>query len=111
MFAMYVVPFIAMDEQTSNEEGRAPNSVRTIDDFFFGAVRLGERGQVSLPAEARKRAGIEPGDRLLVFLHPWGAGILLMKVDQVNVWSDHVRRMLDLAESLDLHLVDTEDDS
>ena len=81
----------------------------SIEDFFFGAVRLGERGQISLPAEARKRAGIEPGDRLLVFLHPWGAGIMLMKVDQVHLWSEHVRQILALGESLDLHLGETDD--
>ncbi|MFQ6131750.1 MAG: AbrB/MazE/SpoVT family DNA-binding domain-containing protein [Armatimonadota bacterium] len=76
---------------------------RSFEDFFFGAVRIGERGQVSLPAEARKRAGMEPGDRLLAFLHPWGAGILLMKVDQVNVWYETVRQMLKVMDEMDLH--------
>ncbi len=82
----------------------------SIEGFFFGAVRLGERGQISLPAEARKRAGMHPGDRLLVFLHPWGAGIMMMKVDQVHVWSEHVRQMVALGESLDMHLTEVDDD-
>ena len=78
----------------------------SFEDFFFGAVRIGERGQVSLPAEARKRAGMEPGDRLLAFLHPWGAGILLMKVDQVHVWYETARQMVKIMDDLDLQMVE-----
>jgi len=34
---------------------------------FYGSVTVGERGQVVIPAEARKDFGIQPGDKLLVF--------------------------------------------
>ncbi|MEW5937564.1 MAG: AbrB/MazE/SpoVT family DNA-binding domain-containing protein, partial [Candidatus Thermoplasmatota archaeon] len=33
---------------------------------FFGCTRVGERGQIVLPAKLRKRFGIKPGDELLV---------------------------------------------
>ena len=33
----------------------------------FGAVIMGERGQVVIPAEIRKTFRIKPGDRLIVF--------------------------------------------
>lgn len=33
----------------------------------YGAVTVGERGQVVIPAEVRKSYHIEPGDRLIVF--------------------------------------------
>ena len=34
--------------------------------YFFGAVAVGERGQVQLPRKARDIFGIRPGDQLLV---------------------------------------------
>jgi AbrB family looped-hinge helix DNA binding protein len=33
---------------------------------FYGSCTVGERGQVVLPIEARKRFGIKPGDKLVV---------------------------------------------
>ena len=39
---------------------------------LYGSVTVGERGQVVIPAQARKEYGLEPGAKLLVFsgLHP-----------------------------------------
>lgn len=34
---------------------------------FYGAVTIGERGQVVIPIEARKELGLEPATKLLVF--------------------------------------------
>ena len=34
--------------------------------FFFGAVKVGEKGQIVIPKEARKTFGINPGDTLVV---------------------------------------------
>lgn len=36
---------------------------------FFGAVTVGERGQIVIPASAREMLGIKPGDKLLVIGH------------------------------------------
>lgn len=51
---------------------------------FLGATTVGERGQVVIPADARKAYGIEIGDKLLVFSRPRHAGLLLVKADLVN---------------------------
>ena len=37
---------------------------------FFGTVTVGRRGQVALPAQARKQLGLEPGDQLVVLTDP-----------------------------------------
>ena len=37
---------------------------------FFGTVTVGTRGQVSIPAQARKSLGLEPGDQLVVLTDP-----------------------------------------
>jgi AbrB family looped-hinge helix DNA binding protein len=34
--------------------------------YFFGSVKVGERGQIVIPIEARKVFNINPGDKLLV---------------------------------------------
>ncbi|MFX1257936.1 MAG: AbrB/MazE/SpoVT family DNA-binding domain-containing protein [Promethearchaeota archaeon] len=34
--------------------------------YFFGSVKVGERGQIVIPIEARKLFNIKPGDKLLV---------------------------------------------
>ena len=37
------------------------------DKAFYGAVTVSERGQIVIPAEARRDFGIKAGDKLLVF--------------------------------------------
>lgn len=34
---------------------------------FYGCTTVGERGQITIPVEAREQFKIEPGDKLLVF--------------------------------------------
>ena len=36
------------------------------DKFLFGVVKVGEKGQIVIPKEAREVFGIEAGDSLLV---------------------------------------------
>ena len=36
------------------------------DKYFFGSVKVGERGQIVIPIEARKVFNINSGDKLLV---------------------------------------------
>jgi AbrB family looped-hinge helix DNA binding protein len=35
--------------------------------MVYGTTTIGEKGQVVIPAEARKSLGSEPGEKLLVF--------------------------------------------
>ena len=46
--------------------------------YLFGSVKVGERGQVVIPKEARELFGIQPGDKLVV-LGDEGQGIALLK--------------------------------
>jgi AbrB family looped-hinge helix DNA binding protein len=56
----------------------------SIDEIFFGTATVGERGQIVIPAEARKRLNINPGDKLLVMSHPTATGVLLCKIDAMR---------------------------
>ncbi len=48
---------------------------------FYGAVTVGERGQVAIPAEARREMVIEPATKLLAFGHPNKKVLLLIKAE------------------------------
>jgi bifunctional DNA-binding transcriptional regulator/antitoxin component of YhaV-PrlF toxin-antitoxin module len=47
----------------------------------FGTTVLGPRGQLVIPVEARKELGIDAGNKLLVFSHFRGQGLVLVKVE------------------------------
>lgn len=51
---------------------------------FCGATTVGERGQIVIPAEARKAYGIDIGDKLMVFLSHHGNSLILVKADEVT---------------------------
>ena len=59
---------------------------------LFGVVTLGDRGQITIPAEARRIFGLNPGDRVMV-LGDEGQGIALMKEQDFLAMADMVRRM------------------
>lgn len=51
---------------------------------IYGTVKVGDRGQIVIPAEARKDFGIKPGDILLVVTGPRRRGLGLLKADSVK---------------------------
>ncbi len=50
----------------------------------FGSMVVSPRGQVVIPANARKELDIGSGDTLLACGTPHGQGLLLLKVDAVE---------------------------
>ncbi len=69
----------------------------------FGSATVGPRGQVVIPANARKELGIEAGATLLVFLGPGGRGLILFKADameqMVKMVSEHLTTVERLLKS------------
>jgi len=52
---------------------------------FYGAVTVGERGQVVIPQEARGELNINPGDKLLIFSGiTKGRALIVMKAEDVT---------------------------
>ena len=51
---------------------------------FFGSMTVGPKGQVVIPASARKELGLETGATLLVFETPFGEGLFLLKADALE---------------------------
>ena len=56
----------------------------SLEDHFFGSATVGERGQIVIPSEARKRCNINPGDKVLVIGHPSGNGVVICKIDDMR---------------------------
>lgn len=74
----------------------------SLEDCFIGTATVGERGQVVIPADMRKKQNINTGDRLLVMNHPSGEGVVLMKVDALREFIAHMAAGLDMAEKSDI---------
>ena len=49
----------------------------------FGTAKVGDRGQIVIPKEARAFFGIEPGDTLLI-LGKTETGLIISKPDALN---------------------------
>lgn len=60
---------------------------------FYGATTVGERGQVVIPAEARKAMKIKDGDKLLVF-SPDGNLIMLVKLSELQKFTSRLNTRL-----------------
>ena len=76
------------------------------DDHFFGTVTVGERGQIVVPAGARKMFHIEPGDKLLMMSGPGEKSLMLCKLDSLREFMTSFQEGLmrveqDMAASLD----------
>ncbi|MGD9962858.1 MAG: AbrB/MazE/SpoVT family DNA-binding domain-containing protein [Thermoplasmata archaeon] len=54
------------------------------DMEVYGAVKVGERGQVVIPVGAREKLGIKAGDSLLVISTPHNDGLAMIKVEVVR---------------------------
>ncbi len=60
----------------------------------YGAVTVGERGQIVIPAGVRKSYRIKAGDRLIVVAKLGGGPIGLIPADQLNEFLSHMTEML-----------------
>jgi len=70
---------------------------------FYGAVTVSDRGQIVIPAQARRELGIEIGEKLLVISGP-GDGLILVRASALNRivsrWAELVQQ-LRIAEQTD----------
>ena len=55
------------------------------DKYIFGVVKVGDRGQIVIPKEAREIYGIKAGDSLLVLGDKKGMAILKTEIFQDKI--------------------------
>ena len=72
---------VELDDLLHYDQEQTGKSIPPRGKHLFGTVRVGERGQMVLPKQAREVVGIKPGDRLVVMgdENPEHPGIALMK--------------------------------
>ncbi|MRG88085.1 helix-turn-helix domain-containing protein [Salinibacillus xinjiangensis] len=58
---------------------------------FFGVVKVGERGQVVIPKQARDMYQIQAGDKLVVLGEDATKGIAILKSDSFLEFADMIR--------------------
>ena len=72
---------VSLDDLTNYEPRENMGlSVPPKGKYLFGIVTVGDKGQIVIPAKARKVFGISAGDRLVV-LGQEGEGLALVKTD------------------------------
>ncbi len=64
--------------------------------YIFGMAKLGEKGQILIPKEAREVFGLKPGDKLLM-LGDEERGIALIKVDAAMM-ADMMARIPEISD-------------
>ena len=75
VFGVSIDDLLNYDSQSNESMGLA---VAPKGKHIFGIVKVGDKGQIVLPAKARKIFDINPGDRLLV-LGDEGQGLAIIK--------------------------------
>ena len=76
---------------------------------FYGSVTLGERGQVVIPAEARKDFEMQPGDKLLAFRDPLHPHMLILA--KVGEMQELLQQMAKAFAEASVRMVDETDES
>ncbi len=78
------------------------------EPLFLGTATVGERGQVAIPANARRAHRIEPGDKLLFFSIPNHFGLYMVKAEDLGLLVEHlinkaqsIEQLLDQASTSD----------
>lgn len=61
---------------------------------FYGATTIGERGQMVIPAEARKDFNITPANKLLVFGSQGHGGLMIFKAEDITEFISAATEML-----------------
>ncbi len=73
----------------------------TFDKMFHGVATVGERGQIVIPAEVRKKYGMDKGDKLLIFAHPFKEGIMIFPMGEMeNFMREMVEGLTQIQEQL-----------
>lgn len=69
-----------------------------MDNHLFGKVKVGERGQIVIPKEARDKFNIKPGDNLIVFGKDKNQKLVLLKEDLMREYALKILDDLDITD-------------
>ena len=67
---------------------------------FYASVTVGERGQIAIPAEARRDLGIAPGTKLVVLGGSEKRILMMLKAEAVTEILTHTTALLSQFEQI-----------
>jgi AbrB family looped-hinge helix DNA binding protein len=67
---------------------------------FYGSTTVGERGQVVIPAEARRDLNISQGTKLLVFCGHGGDDLVFTRAESMAEFIDKAKEMMTQMEGI-----------
>jgi AbrB family looped-hinge helix DNA binding protein len=62
---------------------------------IYGTVKVGEKGQVVIPSDARRDFNIRPGELLLVITGRNRRGLTMIKADAIKDFAARILKSLD----------------
>ena len=94
---------VELDDLIHYDQEQTDESIPPKGKHIFGTVRVGERGQIVLPKQARDVFKIKPGDMLVVLgdENPEHPGLALMQEDFFLGIAQLFKTALNMADTLD----------
>jgi AbrB family looped-hinge helix DNA binding protein len=68
------------------------------DTRLYGTVKVGDRGQMVIPSEARKELDIKPGDLLFVMAGRNRRGLTIVKADAMRELAEKIMQGLEVTK-------------
>jgi AbrB family looped-hinge helix DNA binding protein len=66
---------------------------------IYGIATVNEKGQVVIPADARRDQGFEPGTRLVIMSPPHShQGLMILKVEEVEKIMGHMAKGMGMVQ-------------
>jgi AbrB family looped-hinge helix DNA binding protein len=83
---------VTLEQLSSNMSEEEVEHLGPKGKQFFGVVKVGERGQIVIPKQARDMYQIQTGDKLVVLGEDVTKGIAILKTDSFLEFADMIRR-------------------
>jgi AbrB family looped-hinge helix DNA binding protein len=83
---------VTLEQLSSNMSEEEVEHLGPQGKQFFGVVKVGERGQIVIPKQARDMYQIQPGDKLVVLGEDVTKGMAILKTDSFLEFADMIRK-------------------
>lgn len=82
---------VSLDQLSRDMSEEEVNQLGPKGKQFFGVVKVGERGQIVIPKQARDMYQIYPGDKLIVLGEDATKGIAILKSESFLEFAEMIR--------------------
>lgn len=83
---------VSLDQLSRNMSEDEVKQLGPKGKQFFGVVKVGERGQIVIPKQARDMYQIHPGDKLIVLGEDATQGMAILKSEGFLEFADMIRK-------------------